>query len=75
MVGQVFVNIFRGIDVVRKFLHLVLLLLIFGVLVGALKGSIPRIADQSALVVAPTGELVEQLSGDAIDQAIARAQG
>ena len=75
MIGRVFANIFRGIDMVRKFLHLVLLLLIFGVLIGALKGSIPRIADQSALVIAPHGELVEQLSGNAIDQAIARAQG
>jgi protease-4 len=75
MMGRVFTNIFRGIDMVRKFLHLVLLLLIFGVLIGALKGSIPRIADQSALVIAPRGQLVEQLSGDAIDQAIARAQG
>src|SRR6185295_1594562 len=75
MIGRVFANIFRGIDMVRKFLHLVLLLLIFGVLIGALKGSIPRIADQSALVIAPRGDLVEQLSGNAIDQAIARAQG
>jgi len=75
MMGRVFANIFRGIDMVRKFLHMVLLLLIFGVLIGALKGSIPRIADQSALVIAPHGELVEQLSGNAIDQAIARAQG
>jgi len=75
MIGRVFANIFRGIDVVRKFLHLVLLLLIFGVLVGALKGSMPRIADNSALVVAPRGEIVEQLSGSAIDQALARAQG
>ena len=45
MVVQVLGYIFRGIDLLRKFLHLVLLLLIFGVLIGALKGSIPRIAD------------------------------
>ena len=75
MIGRVFANIFRGIDMVRKFLHLVLLLLIFGVLIGALKGSIPRIADNSALVISPHGEIVEQLSGDPIDQALARAQG
>jgi protease-4 len=75
MVGQVFGYILRGFDLLRKFLHLVLLLLIFGVLIGALKGSIPRIADNSALLIAPKGEIVEQLSGDAIDQALARAQG
>jgi len=75
MLGRVIGFIFRGFDLLRKFLHLVLLLLIFGVLVGALKGSIPHIADNSALVIAPHGEIVEQLSGDAIDQALARAQG
>jgi len=75
MMGRVFGHIFRGIDLLRKFLHLVLLLLIFGVLVGALKGSIPHVADNSALVLAPRGEIVEQLTGDAIEQALARAQG
>ena len=75
MLGRVIGFVFRGFDLLRKFLHLVLLLLIFGVLVGALKGSIPHIADNSALVIAPHGEIVEQLSGDAIDQALARAQG
>ena len=38
MVGRVLGFIFRGFDLLRKFLHLVLLLLIFGVLIGALKG-------------------------------------
>jgi protease IV len=75
MLGRVFGYIFRGFDLLRKFLHLVLLLLIFGVIVGALKGSIPRIADASALVMAPHGQIVEQLSGSPVDQAIARAQG
>jgi protease-4 len=75
MVGRVVGFIFRGFDLLRKFLHLVLLLVIFGVVVGAFKGSIPHIADDSALVIAPHGEIVEQLSGDAIDQALARAQG
>ena len=59
----------------RKFLHLLLLLVIFGFVVGALRTSIPRIADNSALVIAPRGEIVEQLSGEPIDQALARAQG
>src|SRR4051812_24857222 len=75
MVVQVFGYILRGIDLLRKFLHLVLLVLIFGVLIGALKGSIPHIADNSALVISPKGEITEQVSGSPIDQAIARAQG
>lgn len=75
MVGRILRGIWLGLDGLRKFLHLVLLLLIFGVLVGALRTSIPHVANRSALVIAPRGEIVEQLTGDAVDQAIAKAQG
>ena len=75
MIGRIFVGIWRGLDGLRKFLHLVVLLTIFGFVVGALRTSIPHIADHSALVLAPRGEIVEQLTGSAVDQAIARAQG
>ena len=75
MIGRIFVGIWRGLDGLRKFLHLVVLLTIFGFVVGALRTSIPHIADESALVIAPKGEIVEQLSGSAVDQAMARVQG
>jgi protease-4 len=75
MIGKIFSGILRGLDILRRFLHLVLLLLIFGIVVGALRTSIPHIADHSALVLQPYGEIVEQLTGSAVDQAIARAQG
>ena len=75
MIGKIFSGIFRGLDILRRFLHLVLLLLIFGIVVGALRTSIPHVADHSALVLQPYGEIVEQLTGSAVDQAIARAQG
>src|SRR5687768_1486959 len=75
MIGKIFGGIFRGLDILRKFLHLVLLLVIFGIIVGALRTSIPHVADKSALVIAPKGEIVEQLSGSPVDQALARAQG
>jgi protease IV len=75
MIGRIFHGIWRGLDGLRKFLHLLLLLLIFGIVVGALNTSIPHIADHSALVIRPKGQIVEQLSGSPVDQAIARAQG
>jgi protease-4 len=75
MIGRIFGGIWRGLDGLRKILHLLLLLVIFGFVVGALRTSIPRITDHSALVIAPRGEIVEQLSGSAVDQALARAQG
>jgi protease IV len=75
MIGRILVGIWRALDGARKFLHLVLLLTIFGFVVGALKTSIPHIADNSALVIAPRGEIVEQLTGNAVDQAISKVQG
>jgi protease-4 len=75
MMGKIFSGIFRGLDILRKFLHLVLLLLIFGIVVGALRTSIPHIADHSALVIQPYGAIVEQRTGSPVDQALARAQG
>jgi protease-4 len=75
MIGRIFVGIWRGLDGLRKFLHLVVLLTIFGFVVGALRSSIPHIEDASALVLAPKGEIVEQLSGSPVDQALERVQG
>jgi protease-4 len=75
MLGRFFAGLWLFLDGLRKFLHLLLLLIIFGIVVGALRTSIPRIVDNSALVIAPRGEIVEQLSGDAVDQALNRVQG
>jgi protease-4 len=76
-VGAIFLAIGRGLDWVRRFLHLILLLLIFGFIAGALRVSIPTVPTRAALVIAPEGEIVDQLSGDPIERAIsqARAQG
>jgi protease IV len=74
-IGAVFLAIGRGLDWVRKFLHLILLLLIFGFVVGAFRVSTPVIPEKAALVVAPEGEIVEQLSGDPIERAIDQARG
>jgi protease IV len=53
----------------------VVLLLIAGFVLGALHSSVPHIPDQAALVVAPTGTLVEQLTGDALSRAVSQARG
>jgi protease-4 len=74
-VGAIFIAIGRGLDWVRKFLHLILLLLIFGFIVGALRVSIPTVPTRAALLIAPEGEIVDQLSGDPIERAITQARG
>ncbi len=67
--------LFRGLDVLRRVLHLLLLVVIFGFLIGALRTSIPRLPSKAALVVRPTGAIVEQLSGDPLDRAVSEARG
>ena len=68
-------GIWRGLDGLRKALHLILLVVIFGVIVWAVSSSAPGVPDRAALVVRPEGNLVEQLSGDPVQRAIQNAQG
>src|SRR5664279_389344 len=70
-----FRRLWHGLDIVRRVLHLLLLLLLFGILVGAMRGSVPNLADRGALVIHPHGEIVEQLSGEPVARAINQAQG
>ncbi|HKZ73296.1 MAG TPA: signal peptide peptidase SppA [Steroidobacteraceae bacterium] len=74
-IQSAFAFIWRSLDGLRKFLHLVLLLILFGFVFGALRVSIPVIPSRAALVIAPEGEIVEQLSGDPIERAIEEARG
>ena len=68
-------GIWRGLDGLRKVLHLILLVVIFGVLVWAASSSSVGVPDHAALVVRPEGRLVEELSGDPVQRAIQNAQG
>jgi protease IV len=73
--GRFIYGIWRGLDVLRRCLHLLLLLALFGIVIGALRQSTPRIPDKAALVVRPSGDIVEQLSGEPIERALNEAQG
>jgi protease-4 len=68
-------GLWRGLDVLRRFLHLIVLLVVFGFVIGALRGSVPAIPLKAALLVAPEGELVEQSSGDPLERAVQEARG
>ena len=64
--------IWRGVDGLRKVLHLLLLLFVFLLFLGALSGEAPQLMPQrAALLVKPVGALVEQVAGDPYDRAIA----
>ena len=70
-----FARVWHILDGVRKALHLLLLLVIFGFVLAALHTSVPIVPKSAALVVAPEGELVEQLSSDPVRRAIGEASG
>ncbi len=69
------IGLWRGLDGLRKFLHLLLLLVVFGFIFGALHVSVPNVPSKAALLVAPEGQLVEQLSGDPLERAVQGARG
>ncbi|HEX3950611.1 MAG TPA: signal peptide peptidase SppA [Steroidobacteraceae bacterium] len=73
--GGFFGLIWRILEGIRKVLHLALLLIIFGFVLAALHTSIPVVPRSAALVIAPQGELVEQLSGDSVRRALGEASG
>ena len=67
--------VWRGLDRLRRLLHLILLLGLFLLLLAVAVGERVLIPQTAALVIAPRGTLVDQLSGNALDRALARAQG
>jgi protease-4 len=74
-IGSFFKGIWHAIDGFRKVLHLILLLIIFGILFAATRSSLPFVPGDAALVLAPEGRIVEQLSGDPLDRAFRDATG
>jgi protease IV len=67
--------VWRILEGVRRVLHLILLLVIFGFILAALHTSIPTVPRSAALVLAPEGELVEQLATDPVRRAFGEASG
>src|SRR5258707_1748153 len=67
--------VWRILDGIRRALHLALLLVIFGFALAALHTSIPTVPRTAALVIAPEGALVEQLSSDPLRRAFGQASG
>jgi protease IV len=75
LLRRVFGSIARTLDRVRKTLHLLVMLVLLALVLGAIVPDQPRIPVSAALLLEPQGVIVDQLSGDAFERAIARAQG
>jgi protease-4 len=73
---RVFSVLWRGLDGLRRVLELVLLLGLLVLAIGAYQASQgPGLPSLAALVVRPSGEIVEQLSGAPVQRAFSEAQG
>lgn len=67
--------LWRGLDGLRRVLHLVLLLGVFGVLLVAFRQPLPLVPSKAALVLRLEGHLVEQSSGDTLDRSLGIVTG
>lgn len=70
-VGRLLTGLVRAIQVV---FFLVFVAIVIGVVAG-LGGAVVQVPDKAALVVAPSGLLVEQAEGEVLDQALLDLQG
>ena len=74
-VKSLLAGLWRALDGVRKGLHLIFLLFFVIILLASVAPDERRIPREAALIIAPQGVLVDQLSGDPFERAIARARG
>ncbi|MCH7665612.1 MAG: signal peptide peptidase SppA [Acidobacteria bacterium] len=59
----------RGVAAARKItMNLIFLAIVFALLAVALRDGKPNVPDSTALVIAPKGQIVEQLVGDPVDK-------
>jgi protease IV len=74
-IWSVLKGVWYALDGLRKVLHLILLLVLFGILLAASQTEVPYLPDKAALVLSPKGRVVEELSGDPLDRALSRIGG
>ena len=68
-------GLLHALDGLRKVLHLLLLLIIFGALLAVSHTTLPIIPRSAALELAPMGRIVEEEAGDPLDRALADVTG
>jgi protease IV len=70
-----FTGVWLVLDGLRKALNLIVVLVIVILIFVAFRGSLPRVPAKAALLVAPEGQLVEQLTGEPVERAFQEARG
>ncbi len=69
--GNLLKAIWYGLNTLRRILHLILLIGLFAILLAGSVGETLPVPSSAALVINPTGMLVEQLEGSPLDRALA----
>ena len=69
------VTVARWLDRFRRALHLFFLMLLAMLIVAVLGRQQPMVPAEAALVLNPQGIIVDQLSGEPLERALALAQG
>jgi protease-4 len=75
MPARIFSFLARWTDRFRKVLHLAFMLAVLALLFVLLSPSVPVVPNGGALILDPEGMLVDELSGDPLQRALALAQG
>ena len=69
--GRLLRAIWYGLNTLRRILHLILLIGLFAILLAGSVGQPVAVPSSAALVINPTGMLVDQLEGSPLDRALA----
>ena len=75
MIGKLLRGIWRGLDGLRRVLQLVFMLALMALVIGAMRKSLPALPHDGALVVHPSGRIVEELAGNPVQRAFDEASG
>lgn len=67
--------VWRALNNLRRLFQLLVLFVIIGLIVAGMSERDIKVPDSAALVIAPSGALVEQLEGDPFERAFAEARG
>jgi protease-4 len=74
-IRKIFRGLGSGINWALKILQLLILVVVIGIYAVALTNTQAPLPESAALIVEPSGMLVEQLSGDSFDRVLAELQG
>lgn len=74
-VSRTFAFVWRALDGLRKVLHLLLLVALFGAVLLAFRHPLPLVPSKAALVLRLEGRLVEQLSGSPFERSLGLMTG